>query len=161
MVLVVLHPANTATVQAIRPPNRVILGLRGDDLPLNARQQPLRFGQGHSRSGDAAEITGSVDLHDIRARPLAFSAGTHQPQNPGHASTLGQRTDAKIPNWPSHPQSCGAAVPGSGRGQASHVSPPYSAKGHLRATCWPTPYSTLPTVLWATGGEIPPADPAV
>ena len=31
------------------------------------------------------------------ALPLALSPGFHHPHNPGHASTPGQRTDAKIP----------------------------------------------------------------
>jgi len=86
----------------------VLPGLRSHDLSLNAREQPLRFRQGQTQVGDVDEITGPVDLHDVRARFLALSPGFHQPQNPGHASTLGQRTDAKVPNWPAHPQSCGS-----------------------------------------------------
>ncbi len=31
-------------------------GLHGDDLPLNARQQQLRFGQGQTQVGDIDEI---------------------------------------------------------------------------------------------------------
>jgi len=105
MVPVVLHTANIATVWAARPPNGVLPGLRGDDLPLNARQQPLRFGQGQTQIGGIDEIIGPSDLQDVRARPLALSPDFHQPQHPSHASTLGQRTNAKIPNWPSLPQS--------------------------------------------------------
>src|SRR3954465_12305689 len=41
---------------------------------------------------------GSGGLHDVRARPLAFGPDFHQPQNPSHASTLGQRTSAEIPD---------------------------------------------------------------
>ncbi len=73
-----------------------------------SREQQLRFGQGQTQVGDVDEITGPVYLHDVRARSLALSPGFHQPQNPGHPSTLGQRTDTKIPNWPAHPQSCGS-----------------------------------------------------
>jgi len=80
--------------------------LRGDDLPLNARQQPLRFGQGQTQVGDIDKIIRPSDLHDVRARPLALSPDLHQPQHPSHASTLSQRTNAKITNWPLHPQTC-------------------------------------------------------
>jgi len=99
-----------ATARAIRPPNGVLPDLRGDDLPLNARQQQLRFGQGQTQVGDINEITGPSDLHDVRARPLALSPDPHQPQHPSHASTLGQRTNAKIANWPPHPQSCDSPI---------------------------------------------------
>ena len=67
MVPVVLHLANPATARAIRPPNRVLLGLHGDDLSLNTCQQPLRLGQGQTQTGDVAEIAGPVDLQDVRA----------------------------------------------------------------------------------------------
>jgi len=106
MVPVVLHTANIATARALRPPNRMAHSLRGDDLPLNARQQPLRFGQGQTQVGDIDKIIGPSDLHDVRAWPLALSPDLHQPQHPSHASTLGQRTNAKITNWPLHPQTC-------------------------------------------------------
>ena len=106
MVPVVLQAANIATTCAARSPNGVLPGLRGDDLPLNARQQPLRFGQGQTQIGDIDEIIGPSDLRDVRAWPLALSPDFHQPHHPSHASTLGQRTNAKIANWPPHPQSC-------------------------------------------------------
>jgi len=114
MVPVVLHTANAATMWAGRPPISMLPGLRGNDLPLNARKQPLRFGQGQSQVADVTEVTGLVDLQDVRARPLALSPGFHQPQHPGHASTLGQKTDAKVPNWPAHPQSCGESIQNRG-----------------------------------------------
>src|SRR4051812_47818060 len=41
---------------------------------------------------------GSGGLHVVRARPLAFGPDFHQPQNPSHVSTLGQRTSAEIPD---------------------------------------------------------------
>ncbi len=112
LVPAVLHTASAVTARAFRPPNGVIPGLRGDNLLLNTREQPLRFGQGQTQVGDVAETIGPVDLHDVRARPLALNPGIHQPQNPSHASILGQRTDAKIPDLPSHPQSCGSPVIG-------------------------------------------------
>jgi len=77
MVPVIIHTANAVTVRAFRPPNSMVPGLRGDDLPLDARQQPLCFGQGQTQTGDIAEVTGAADLHDVRARPLAFSPDFH------------------------------------------------------------------------------------
>src|SRR5271165_1932320 len=46
MVPVILHPAHLATASAVRPPDGVALGLRRDDLLLEAGQQQLPFGQG-------------------------------------------------------------------------------------------------------------------
>ncbi|MGI4796876.1 MAG: hypothetical protein ACRYG8_23060 [Janthinobacterium lividum] len=70
---------------------------------MNTRQQPLRFGQGQTQISDIANVIGPVDLHDVRTRTLALNPDLHQPQHPSHASTLGQRTNAKIANWPPHP----------------------------------------------------------
>src|ERR1700722_14090680 len=108
MVLIVLHPASTATAAAGWSPSGVIPDLCRDDLLLKARQQPLRLGQGQTQFGDIGEITEPVDLHNIRGRSLAFSTDLHHPHNPGHASTPGQRTDAKIPLWRLHPKTCGS-----------------------------------------------------
>ncbi len=80
MVPVILHTANAVTARALRPPNGVVPGLRSDDLPLNACQQPLRFGQGQTQIGDVDEIIGPVNFHDVRARSLALSPGFHKPQ---------------------------------------------------------------------------------
>jgi hypothetical protein len=43
---VVLHMANSATLSAIRAPNGVASGLRGDDLLLEACQHSLRLSEG-------------------------------------------------------------------------------------------------------------------
>ena len=87
MVPVVLHTADLATALAVRPSNGVALGLRGNDLLLEARQQELPLGQGQTQVGDITEIIGSVDLHDVRGLLLTVSAGVHQPHNPSHAPT--------------------------------------------------------------------------
>jgi len=68
MIPVVPQTANIAAACAARPPNGVVSGLRGDDLPL-ARQQPLCFGQGQTQAAEIDEIIGPADLHDVRARP--------------------------------------------------------------------------------------------
>src|SRR4051794_1970555 len=95
---IVLHAANARATPAPRPPDGVVPGLRGDDLPLDTRQHQLRFGQGQTQIGDVDEAIGPADLHDVRARPLAFGPDFHQPQNPSHTSTLAQRTSAEIPD---------------------------------------------------------------
>ena len=95
---IVLHAANALATPAPRPPDGVVPGLRGDNLPLDARQHQLRFGQGQTQIGDVDEAIGPANLHDVRAPPLAFRPDFHQPQNPSHISTLGQRTSAEIPD---------------------------------------------------------------
>ena len=98
MLAIVRHAANARATPAPRPPDGVVPGLRGDNLPLDARQHQLRFGQGQTQIGDVDEAIGPANLHDVRARPLAFRPDFHQPQNPSHVSTLGQRTSAEIPD---------------------------------------------------------------
>src|SRR5208282_1559211 len=70
---VVLHTATAATASAIRPANGVASGLCGDDLLLQASQQPLPLGEGQTQIGDIDEIIGPVDLHDIGAPLLTIS----------------------------------------------------------------------------------------
>src|SRR3954465_2770764 len=95
---IVLHAANALAIPAPRPPHGVVPGLRGDNLPLDAGQHQLRFGQGQTQIGDVDEAIGPANLHDVCVRPLAFRPDFHQPQNPSHVSTLGQRTSAEIPD---------------------------------------------------------------
>jgi hypothetical protein len=95
---IVLHAANARATPAPRPPDGVVPGRRGDNLPLDARQHQLRFGQGQTQIGDVDEAIGPANLHNVCARPLAFRPDFHQPQNPSHVSTLGQRTSAEIPD---------------------------------------------------------------
>src|SRR3954452_14705960 len=94
---IVLYAANARATPAPRPPHGVVPCLRGDDLPLDAPQHQLRFGQGQTQIGDVDEPIGPANLYDVRARPLAFRPDFHQPQNPSHVSTLGQRTSAEYP----------------------------------------------------------------
>jgi hypothetical protein len=76
----------------------VIPDLRRDDPLLEASQQPLRFGLGQpslacsvAQVGDIGEITGPFDRHDVSGLSLTVSVDFHQPQNPGHAPTPGQK----------------------------------------------------------------------
>src|SRR5215217_2059410 len=87
MIPIVLHTASSATALAIRSPNGVVPGLRGNDLLLEARQQQFPFGQGQPQIGYVNEVVGSVDRHDINRLLLTTSLSFHQPQNPNHAST--------------------------------------------------------------------------
>ena len=64
MIPVVLHMANSPTASAGRPSAGMAPGLRGNDLPLQTRQQQLPFGQGQPQVGDLTEIIRPVDLLD-------------------------------------------------------------------------------------------------
>ncbi len=164
MVPVILHTTNAVTARALRPPNRMARSLRGDDLPLNACQQPLRFGQGQTHVGDIDEIIGPSDLQDVRARLLTFSPDFHQPHQPSHASTLGQRTNAKITNWPLHPQTCDspafkwvntalgntkAAITGTYRAINSKHVPRYLAEFEYRFNRRYDLAAMIPRLCWA------------
>src|SRR5208283_1787638 len=96
------------TASAVRPLDGVALGLRRDDLRLEAGQQQLPFGQGQPSVGDITEIIRPVDLQDVGALSLTVSPGFHQPHNPSHAPTPDQRSDAKLPLRRPHPQSPGS-----------------------------------------------------
>src|SRR4051812_44027092 len=104
--------ANSTTTSAIRPLNGVAPGLRGNNLLLEACQQQLSVGYGQTEIGDMAEIIRSVDLHNVDALLFTIFPGFYQPHNPSHASTSGQRTDAKIPLRRSHPRTCDGPVVG-------------------------------------------------
>ena len=60
MIPIILHTTNLATASAIRSPNGVVPGLRGNNLLLQTRQQPLPFGQGQPQIGDLNEIIGRL-----------------------------------------------------------------------------------------------------
>jgi hypothetical protein len=42
-------------------------GLSGDELPLDAGQEPLAFGQGQAQAGQVGEVARPGDLQDIGA----------------------------------------------------------------------------------------------
>ena len=122
MLPVVFHPANQAAALAIRPPNGMTPGLRGNNLLLEARQQQLPFCQRQTESGDIVEIIRPADRHHINGLFLTLSPNFHQPQNPSHASTLDQRLNAKLPLGRSHPQSLGSSPRRPGRRPAANDS---------------------------------------
>src|SRR5690349_4017042 len=108
MIPIILHTTNEATASAIRSPDGVVLGLRGNDLLLQTRQQPLPFGQGQPQIGDLNEIIGPVDRRDVDGLVLTVSLDFHQPHHPSHALTSDPRSDAKLPPRRPHPQSPGS-----------------------------------------------------
>jgi len=46
---------------------------------------------------EVAEITGQIDLHDVRVLLYALSVNFRQPQDPGHAFILDHATEPRIP----------------------------------------------------------------
>src|SRR3954452_15583507 len=109
MIPIVLRATNEATASAIRSPNGVVPGLRGNDLLLQTRQQPLPFSQGQPQMGDLNEIIGPVDRRDVDRLFLTVGLGFHQPYNPSHATTpkreKGRETTASTPAPPISRQS--------------------------------------------------------
>src|ERR1700759_2816264 len=108
MIPIVLHMANRATASAIRSPNGLVPGPRGNNLLLETRQQPLPFGQGQPQMGDLNQIIGPGDRRDVDGLLLTVSPGFHQPPHPSHALSSNQRSDAKLPPRRPHPQSPGS-----------------------------------------------------
>ena len=66
-------------------------GLRGDDLPLDAGQEPLALGQGQAQGGQIGEVVGPGDPHDVGAAFFPFSSDAHQLHDPDHVASASQR----------------------------------------------------------------------
>jgi hypothetical protein len=64
---------------AVRPPHRVAVDLRADDLLLDPRQRLLPFGQCQTQVGDIIKTIASVELHDVEADRLTIDPGSSQP----------------------------------------------------------------------------------
>src|SRR3954462_2539640 len=108
MIPIVLYTTNRATAAAIRSANGMIPGLRGNDLLLESRTQPLPLSQGQPQIGDLSQISRPGDRRDVDGLFLTVSAGFHQPHHPSHALTPDPRSDAKLPLRRPHPQSPGS-----------------------------------------------------
>src|SRR5271166_3924081 len=80
----VLDVTSTAARRAVRPQNRMLVGLRGDHRLLHARQELLRLGQRQPQMRDIAKVAGRPDLHDVDTRSGAISLRFDHPQNPPH-----------------------------------------------------------------------------
>jgi hypothetical protein len=56
----------------------VVVGLRGNDLPLNLRQQQLRFGQRQTQIGDLTKTIRPADRHHVETSRLTIDPGPNQ-----------------------------------------------------------------------------------
>jgi hypothetical protein len=84
---VVLDPAGRAAAAALRTAHGVEPGLRGDDLPLDAGQEPLALGQAQTQGGQIGEVVGPGDPHDVGAAFFPFSSDAHQLHDPDHVAS--------------------------------------------------------------------------
>src|SRR4051794_31803007 len=92
-------------------------GLRGDDLPLQAGQEPFTLAQGQTQAGQVGEVAGPGDPQDIGAVLLSLGTGAHQSHDPGHvASTSPGKTGPRIPPSALAPPISRRSRIGSGRG---------------------------------------------
>ena len=90
----ILDVTSPAAGRAIRSQNRMIVGLRGNDRLLNARQKLLRLGQRQPQIRDVAKVVGPADLHHVDTPRPAVSPRFDQLQNPPHPrSPSRQRPD--------------------------------------------------------------------
>ena len=87
----VLDVTSTAARRAVRPQNRMPVGLRGDHRLLHARQKLLGLGQCQAQMRDIVKIAGRSDLHDVDTRSGAISLRFDQPQNPPHPRSPGRQ----------------------------------------------------------------------
>src|SRR4051812_14917331 len=144
MIPIVLYTTNRATAAAIRSANGMIPGLRGNDLLLESRQQPLPLSQGQPQIGDLSQIIRPGDRRDVDGLFLTVSAGFHQPHHPSHAltpirdQTRNYRFDARTPNLQAVPSTSRAD-----RTQATDVPAPCSPAGGSGAVDDP-PAPSLP-----------------
>jgi hypothetical protein len=98
--------APPAAGTAARPQHCVVVGLRGDDLLLNLRQQLPPVGQCQTELGDIDKTIGPNQLHDVDAQGLTVDPSSNQPQNPPHPrSPSRQYTQPIVPLMSSIPQS--------------------------------------------------------
>jgi hypothetical protein len=82
--LPILHMTCPATRPALWPNRRVGVGLLGDKLLLNVRQQQLRFGQRQTQVGYVAEIIRTADRHHLETPGLTINPHSNQTQRPFH-----------------------------------------------------------------------------
>ena len=69
MVPPILDVTPTAVRRAVRTPNRMISGLRGDNLLLHARRKLLRLGRRHPQIRDVTKLP--APANSITSTPLA------------------------------------------------------------------------------------------
>jgi hypothetical protein len=62
----------------VRAKHRVVVGLRGNDLLLNLRQQQLCFGQRKTQIGDLIKTIRPADRHHVETSRLTIHPGPNQ-----------------------------------------------------------------------------------
>src|SRR4051795_7765036 len=81
-------------------------GLGGDELLLDAGQEPLAFGQGQAHAGQVGEVPGLGDLQDIGAVLFSLGSEAHQSHDPSHVASTPTEKPAREYRLPlSRPQS--------------------------------------------------------
>src|SRR5689334_1954370 len=102
----VLDVAFPAAGRAIRPQNRMVVGLRGNDRFLNTRQKLLCLRQRQPQIRDIAKVVGPADLQHLDTPCPAVGPRFDQLQSPPHPrSPSRQRPDRSYRFRPYPPSS--------------------------------------------------------
>src|SRR5216684_8854152 len=99
----VLDMTSTAAGRAVRPQNRMPVGLRGDHRLLHACQKLLRFGQPQPQIRHIAKVPGPADLHHVDTPSQAISLRFDQPQNPSHPRSPSRQRPNRSYRFRPHP----------------------------------------------------------
>ena len=106
MLAIVLHLAGDAATPALWSADGMGAGLAGDELLLDAGQEPLAFGQGQAQAGQVGEVPGLADLQDIGAVLFSLGSEAHQSHDPSHVASTPTEKPAREYRLPlSRPQS--------------------------------------------------------
>ena len=70
-------------------------GLRSDDPPLDAGQDPLALSQGQAQAGQVGEVAGLGNLQDVGAVLRPVSPKAHQSHDPGHVVSTSKGETAR------------------------------------------------------------------
>jgi hypothetical protein len=89
----VLDVTPPAAGRAVRPRNRMIVGLRGHHRLLDTRQDLLCLGQRQPQIRNVAEAVGPTDLHHIDTSCPVVSSRFDQLQNPPHPRSPAGNSD--------------------------------------------------------------------
>jgi hypothetical protein len=101
----VLDVAPATAGRAVRPNQRMVLGLRGDHRPLHPCQKLLRLGQCQAQVRDIAKIAGPTDLQHVDIQYRVIRSRLDQTQNPSHPRSSQPTTIRPVISLPSsYPQ---------------------------------------------------------
>ena len=110
----VLDVASPAAGRAIRPQNRMIVGLRGNHRLLNTRQKLLCLGQRQPQIRDIAKVVGPADLQHVDTPCPAVGPRFDQLQNPPHPRSPSRQRPDRSYRFRPYPPSSGHS-PATGR----------------------------------------------